>query len=188
MSEQVTVYEAVGGEPFFTALVQRFYTAVAADELLRPMYPRDLSGAEDRLPKLFLDDPVGGPLLAEAVLPGCLVAHVVRQPDQFQRQVVSRAATELLVLDQIGHGASTLADPHRVVGLHSRQRQRGQQLRRLLLHPVTDPRGNSVVGDHQRCETATGIVPAQAGDAIDFLPRRAGGSAGCGAVGRGAVA
>ena len=54
MSEQqVTLYEAVGGEPYFTALVARFYAAVAEDDVLRPMYPRDLSGAQTRL-RLFL--------------------------------------------------------------------------------------------------------------------------------------
>ncbi len=58
--QQITVYEAVGGEPYFTALVNRFYAAVAVDELLRPMYPRDLEGAEERL-RLFLMQYWGGP-------------------------------------------------------------------------------------------------------------------------------
>ena len=49
MSEPVTVFEAVGGEPFFRALVDRFYVAVEDDELLRPMYPSDLEGARARL-------------------------------------------------------------------------------------------------------------------------------------------
>ena len=30
--EEVTLYEAVGGEPYFTALVERFYGGVAADD------------------------------------------------------------------------------------------------------------------------------------------------------------
>jgi hemoglobin len=58
--QQVTLYEAVGGEPYFTGLVERFYAAVADDELLRPMYPRDLTGAEERL-RLFLMQYWGGP-------------------------------------------------------------------------------------------------------------------------------
>ena len=58
--EEVTLYEAVGGEPYFTALVERFYGEVAADDLLRPMYPHDLSGAEERL-RLFLMQYWGGP-------------------------------------------------------------------------------------------------------------------------------
>ncbi len=37
------MYEAVGGRPFFEALVDRFYDGVAADPLLRPLYPEDLT-------------------------------------------------------------------------------------------------------------------------------------------------
>jgi len=60
MSEAVTVYEAVGGAPFFTALVERFYAGVERDDLLRPMYPADLTGARERL-SLFLMQYWGGP-------------------------------------------------------------------------------------------------------------------------------
>ena len=127
---------------------------------------------QDRPLDLDSDDPVDRPLLAQAVLPDRFV-DVVGQADQLHRQIVVGAATELLVLDQVGRGADLLADAHRVVGLHSCQRQRGQQLRRLLLNPVTDPRGDSVVGDHQRCETAAGIVPAKARDPVELLPRSA---------------
>lgn len=56
-----TVYEAVGGEPFFVALVDRFYAGVAGDDRLRPMYPDDdLIGAADRL-RGFLVQYWGGP-------------------------------------------------------------------------------------------------------------------------------
>jgi hemoglobin len=37
------IFEAVGGLPWFTALVERFYQGVATDPILRPMYPEDLS-------------------------------------------------------------------------------------------------------------------------------------------------
>ena len=40
----VNVFEAVGGLPWFVALVERFYEGVAEDPILRPMYPEDLSG------------------------------------------------------------------------------------------------------------------------------------------------
>lgn len=60
MEDQVTVFDAVGGAPFFVALVDRFYERVEADELLRPMYPDDLGGAKDRL-ALFLQQYWGGP-------------------------------------------------------------------------------------------------------------------------------
>lgn len=57
---EVTLYEAVGGEAYFTALVDRFYDRVETDVLLRPMYPRDLAGAKERL-TLFLMQYWGGP-------------------------------------------------------------------------------------------------------------------------------
>jgi len=61
IQEQITFYEAVGGEETFRRLVSRFYQGVAADPLLRPLYPEeDLSGAEERL-RLFLIQYWGGP-------------------------------------------------------------------------------------------------------------------------------
>ena len=39
----VSVYEAVGGMPWFTELIDRFYDAVETDLVLRPMYPDDLT-------------------------------------------------------------------------------------------------------------------------------------------------
>ncbi|MDX6742892.1 globin [Actinocorallia sp. A-T 12471] len=61
MSQQVTFYEAVGGEETFRRLVHKFYEGVAADPVLRPMYPEeDLGPAEDRL-RLFLIQYWGGP-------------------------------------------------------------------------------------------------------------------------------
>ncbi len=57
------MYERVGGEPWFRALVERFYAAVAMDPLLRPMYPdEDLAEAEDHL-VLFLVQYWGGPMV-----------------------------------------------------------------------------------------------------------------------------
>jgi hemoglobin len=55
-----SLYDQVGGEPFFTELVERFYDAVAIDELLRPMYPSDLTDAKRHL-VLFLVQYWGGP-------------------------------------------------------------------------------------------------------------------------------
>ena len=55
------LYDQVGGEPVFRALVDRFYEGVALDPVLRPLYPeQDLSGARDRL-TLFLMQYWGGP-------------------------------------------------------------------------------------------------------------------------------
>jgi hemoglobin len=59
--ERITFYEAVGGEETFRRLVSRFYRGVAADPLLRPLYPEeDLAGAEERL-RQFLIQYWGGP-------------------------------------------------------------------------------------------------------------------------------
>lgn len=38
-----SVFDRVGGRPYFDALVERFYAGVEQDPLLRPMYPDDLA-------------------------------------------------------------------------------------------------------------------------------------------------
>ena len=55
-----TVYERVGGRPFFDALAARFYEGVAADPVLRPLYPADLGPATAHLAG-FLAQYWGGP-------------------------------------------------------------------------------------------------------------------------------
>jgi hemoglobin len=56
-----TFYEAVGGDETFTRLVHRFYQEVAADPVLRAVYPaKDLGPAEEHL-RLFLIQYWGGP-------------------------------------------------------------------------------------------------------------------------------
>jgi hemoglobin len=55
-----TMFERVGGQPFFDALVDRFYAEVERDEVLRPLYPKDMSGSKRRL-ALFLGQYWGGP-------------------------------------------------------------------------------------------------------------------------------
>ncbi|MGH8980465.1 MAG: globin [Acidimicrobiales bacterium] len=54
------MYDRVGGEPFFAELVDRFYEGVAADPLLRPLYPEDLAEPRRHL-ALFLMQYWGGP-------------------------------------------------------------------------------------------------------------------------------
>jgi hemoglobin len=59
--EEASFYDAVGGEPTFRRLVDRFYEGVADDPLLRPMYPEgDLGPAAERM-RLFLMQYWGGP-------------------------------------------------------------------------------------------------------------------------------
>jgi hemoglobin len=62
MTAEQTVFEAVGGEPFFHHLAQRFYEGVADDPALLALYPTpdDLTEATDSL-ALFLIQYWGGP-------------------------------------------------------------------------------------------------------------------------------
>lgn len=55
-----SLYEQVGGEPFFEKLVDGFYESVEKDEILRPMYPEDLTDARRHM-TLFLVQYWGGP-------------------------------------------------------------------------------------------------------------------------------
>ncbi|KUL24191.1 globin [Actinoplanes awajinensis] len=59
--EEANFFTAVGGEPTFRRLVDKFYEGVAQDPLLRPMYPEeDLGPASERM-RLFLMQYWGGP-------------------------------------------------------------------------------------------------------------------------------
>src|ERR671929_1655643 len=62
MERATTLYDAVGGMPFFEALVDRFYDGVASDPVLLAVYPDhvDLAPARRRL-TLFLAQYWGGP-------------------------------------------------------------------------------------------------------------------------------
>jgi len=55
-----SIYEIVGGEAAIAAIVDAFYAGVAQDEVLRPMYPRDLRQPKRHL-YLFLLQFFGGP-------------------------------------------------------------------------------------------------------------------------------
>lgn len=61
--DAVTVYEAVGGQPFFDALAARFYDRVRVDPTLRPLYPEDEAAFDEseRWLALFLGQYWGGP-------------------------------------------------------------------------------------------------------------------------------
>jgi hemoglobin len=61
VEQQRTFYEQVGGHETFVRLVRAFYAGVAADPVLRPMYPEeDLGPAAERL-RGFLEQYWGGP-------------------------------------------------------------------------------------------------------------------------------
>lgn len=57
---RLTVFDMIGGEVSFHRLAHAFYRRVDGDQLLRPMFPADLAGAEERL-ALFLIQYFGGP-------------------------------------------------------------------------------------------------------------------------------
>lgn len=58
---EFSFYDAVGGHETFAKLVHEFYKGIAADDLLRPMYPEeDLAPAERRM-VMFLEQYWGGP-------------------------------------------------------------------------------------------------------------------------------
>jgi hemoglobin len=63
--EEITLYDTVGGMPFFEGLVARFYAGVVADEVLRPLYPEDLEPSTRHL-TLFLAQYWGGPMTYDA--------------------------------------------------------------------------------------------------------------------------
>ncbi|MCS6802803.1 MAG: globin [Chloroflexota bacterium] len=66
MSNRRSIYDQVGGEATFFALVDRFYAGVATDPILRPMYPEgDLAEARRKL-ALFFIQYFGGPMTYSA--------------------------------------------------------------------------------------------------------------------------
>ena len=63
MSRTLTIYEAAGGEETFTRLIEHFYSGVATDPVLRPLYPEDeerFAQSAEHL-RLFLMQYWGGP-------------------------------------------------------------------------------------------------------------------------------
>ena len=65
MREEVTLYDEVGGMPFFERLIEVFYEGVAGDAVLRPLYPEDLGPSTLHL-TLFLAQYWGGPTTYDA--------------------------------------------------------------------------------------------------------------------------
>jgi hemoglobin len=67
VTDEISLYDAAGGMPFFESLVDRFYAGVASDPVLRAIYPEpdDLAGPRHRL-TLFLAQYWGGPRTYDA--------------------------------------------------------------------------------------------------------------------------
>lgn len=64
-SDEMTIYEMIGGEDTFRQLVDVFYSKVEADEQLRAMFPDDLEPGK-KWQFLFLMQYWGGPRRYEA--------------------------------------------------------------------------------------------------------------------------
>ena len=56
----MTFFDQVGGHAFFERLVSNFYDEIEQNELLRPMYPEDLSESKLHF-EMFLEQYWGGP-------------------------------------------------------------------------------------------------------------------------------
>ena len=54
-------YAAVGGHETFQRIVDAFYEGVAADDVLRPMYPEEVLGPANERMVMFLEQYWGGP-------------------------------------------------------------------------------------------------------------------------------
>jgi hemoglobin len=102
-TEPRTFYDAIGGEPTFRRLVDRFYAGVAEDPPLRALYPEaDLGPAAERL-TLFLMQYWGGPTTysQERGHPRLRMRHVPFAIDSAQRDrwlTHMRAAVDSLCL------------------------------------------------------------------------------------------
>lgn len=59
--DEPSLYERVGGMPFFERLAAAFYRGVAADPVLRRLYPEDDLGPAERRLCLFTAQYWGGP-------------------------------------------------------------------------------------------------------------------------------
>ena len=107
-----TPFERWGGQPFFDALVEQFYLGVAADPLLRHMYPDDLTESKAHL-ALFLGQYWGGPDAYNQVrgLPRLRMRHA-----PFVIGPAERDAWLRLMTEAVRGGGLTATDEDEVLG------------------------------------------------------------------------
>jgi uncharacterized protein YbjT (DUF2867 family)/truncated hemoglobin YjbI len=88
-----TPYEEFGGPDFFEALVADFYTGVAADPDLRPMYPEEDLGPAQRRLRMFLEQYWGGPRTysEERGHPRLRMRHAPFEITEHHRDVMAQA-------------------------------------------------------------------------------------------------
>jgi hemoglobin len=110
-ADPATFYEAVGGAETFQRLVATFYREVAADEILRPLYPEeDLRPAERRL-RMFLEQYWGGPRTYsdERGHPRLRMRHMPFRVGPIERDAWLRCMR--IAVDEIG--SDVMDDEHR---------------------------------------------------------------------------
>jgi hemoglobin len=108
MTDPQNFYAEVGGAPVFHKIVARFYEEVAADDVLRPLYPEeDLGPAEERL-RMFLEQYWGGPRTYsdQRGHPRLRMRHVPYRIGPIERDAWLRAMR--IAVDEAG-----LSDAHR---------------------------------------------------------------------------
>jgi hemoglobin len=98
MARGSTMYERAGGDAFFDELTRRFYSAVATDPVLRPLYPEDPEGFERARLHLmwFLIQYWGGPARyqAERGAPRLRLRHAPFAIGQTERDAWVRRMTD----------------------------------------------------------------------------------------------
>ncbi|MGV9712289.1 globin [Gordonia sp. NPDC003424] len=108
---QPTFYDEVGGAETFHKLTARFYEEVAADEVLRPLYPEEDLGPAERRLRMFLEQYWGGPRTysEERGHPRLRMRHHPFRIGPIERDAWLRCMhTAIASID-----AQTLDDPHR---------------------------------------------------------------------------
>ncbi|MDQ3813365.1 MAG: globin [Armatimonadota bacterium] len=90
-AQATTLFDAIGGAAAFERIVERFYTGVESDPILRPLYPADLAESKRHL-TLFLIQYFGGPTTysQERVHPRLLMRHLPFAIGQAERDAWMR--------------------------------------------------------------------------------------------------
>lgn len=132
-----TPYEDFGGEEFFHDLVVDFYSGVADDPGLRPLYPeRDLGPAERRL-RMFLEQYWGGPRTysEERGHPRLRMRHAPFEISEHHRDLWLKHMRKALDNRRLPKELDTQMWDYLVMAAHSMVNQPTDPVKGLLLDP-----------------------------------------------------
>ena len=132
-----TPYEDFGGASFFHDLVADFYSGVATDPGLRPMYPeRDLGPAQRRL-RMFLEQYWGGPKTysEERGHPRLRMRHAPFEITDHHRDLWLKHMRAALDNRQLSAELDTQMWDYLVMAAHSMVNQPTDPVKGLLLDP-----------------------------------------------------